>query len=29
LTRLLSVKRPNDSVLADAMSLALFRMDED
>jgi hypothetical protein len=29
LTRLLSVKRPNDSVLADAMSLALFRMNED
>jgi len=29
LTRLLSVKRPNDSVLADAMSLALFRVNED
>jgi hypothetical protein len=29
LTRLLSVKRPNDSVLADAMSLALFRVVDD
>lgn len=29
LTRLLSTKRPNDSVLADAMSLALFRVNED
>jgi hypothetical protein len=29
LTRLLSVRKPNDSVLADAMSLALFRVDED
>lgn len=29
LTRLLSVKRPNDSVLSDAMALALFRVDED
>jgi len=29
LTRLLSVKRPNGSVLADAMALALFRVDED
>ena len=29
LTRLLTVKRPNDSVLADAMALAMFRMNED
>ncbi|KAK0619642.1 hypothetical protein B0T14DRAFT_432025 [Immersiella caudata] len=29
LTRLLSVKKPNGSVLADAMALALFRVDED
>ncbi|KAK4104377.1 hypothetical protein N658DRAFT_504014 [Parathielavia hyrcaniae] len=29
LTRLLSVKRPNDSFLADAMSLALFRVGDD
>ncbi|KAK4151130.1 hypothetical protein C8A00DRAFT_36221 [Chaetomidium leptoderma] len=29
LTRLLSTRRPNDSVLADAMSLALFRVNED
>ncbi|EAQ85600.1 hypothetical protein CHGG_06853 [Chaetomium globosum CBS 148.51] len=29
LTRLLSVRKPNDSFLADAMSLALFRVNED
>lgn len=29
LTRLLSVKRPNGSVLSDAMALALFRVGED
>ncbi|KAK3358709.1 hypothetical protein B0T25DRAFT_446867 [Lasiosphaeria hispida] len=29
LTRLLSVRRPNGSVLSDAMALALFRVDED
>ncbi|GAB1315276.1 hypothetical protein MFIFM68171_05486 [Madurella fahalii] len=29
LTRLLSIKRPTDSVLSDAMALALFRVDED
>jgi len=29
LTRIMSIKKPNESVLADAMSLALFRVDDD